>query len=108
MRAIRMVNTGLLEAHRGKGIYSKLLPIIIERVKREGFQIVYGRHRANNNAVLIPKLKAGFVITSFEVSDLFGVLVHLSYFFNESRRKGYDFRVGSKIGADEMKRLFSS
>ena len=72
-----MVNTGILPQHQGKGIYSALLPRILEALQREGFQIVYSRHVATNNQVLVPKLKAGVVITGLEVSDVFGVLVHL-------------------------------
>jgi GNAT superfamily N-acetyltransferase len=69
-----MVNTGLLPPHQGKGIYSALLPRILDLLQHEGFQIVYSRHVATNNQVLVPKLKAGFVITGIEVSDVFGVL----------------------------------
>jgi hypothetical protein len=58
------------------------------------FQIVYSRHVATNNQILIPKVKAGFVITGIEVLDVFGVMVHLSYFFNPLRRKVLDARVG--------------
>ena len=81
-----MVSTAILPQHQGKGIYSALLPRILGVLQREGFQIVYSRHVATNNQVLVPKLKAGFVITGIEVSDVFGVLVHLSYFFNPLRR----------------------
>lgn len=102
-----MVNSALLPLHRNKGVYTSLLPHVLERVKREGFQIVYSRHRANNNPILIPKLKAGFCITGLELSDMFGTLVHLSYFFNQARRSAYDFRVGTRIDTKEMKRLFS-
>ncbi len=99
-----MVNTGILPQHQGKGIYSALLPRILGALQREGFQIVYSRHVATNNQVLVPKLKAGFVITGIEVSDVFGVLVHLSYFFNPLRRKVLDVRVGQARPDAEVKR----
>jgi hypothetical protein len=99
-----MVNTGILPQHQGKGIYSALLPRILSALQREGFQIVYSRHVATNNQVLVPKLKVGFVITGIEVSDVFGVLVHLSYFFNPLRRKVLDVRVGQARPDAEVKR----
>ena len=89
-----MVSTGLLREHRRKGVYTALLPIVLERVKAEGFQVVSSRHNLTNNAVIIPKLKAGFVISGFEVNDMYGTLVQLSYFFNPTRRKMLDVRVG--------------
>ncbi len=89
-----MVSTGILEEHRRKGIYTALLPLVLERVKAEGFQVVASRHNLTNNAVIIPKLKAGFVISGFEVNDMYGSLVQLSYFFNPTRRKMLDVRVG--------------
>ena len=99
-----MVNTGILPEHRGKGIYSALLPWILDALQREGFQIAYSRHVATNNQILVAKLKAGFVITAIEVSDVFGVLVHLSYFFNPLRRKVLDVRVGQARPDAEVKR----
>jgi hypothetical protein len=98
------VNTAILPQHQGKGIYSALLPRILGAVQREGFQIVSSRHVATNNQVLVPKLKAGFVITGVELSDVFGVLVHLSYFFNPIRRKVLDVRVGQARPDAEVKR----
>jgi GNAT superfamily N-acetyltransferase len=99
-----MVNTGILPQHQGKGIYSALLPRILGVLQHEGFQIVSSQHVATNNQVLVPKLKAGFVITGIEVSDVFGVLVQLSYFFNPLRRKVLDVRVGQARPDAEVKR----
>jgi GNAT superfamily N-acetyltransferase len=99
-----MVNTAILPQHQGKGIYSALLPRILSVLQHEGFQIVYSRHVATHNQVLVPKLKAGFVITGVELSDVFGVLVHLSYFFNPIRRKVLDVRVGQARPDAEVKR----
>ena len=67
---------------------------LLERVEKMGFQVVLSRHTTTNNSIIIPKLKAGFVITALEVSDRFGTLVHLSYYFNEKRRKVMLFRAG--------------
>ena len=91
-----MTNTGILEPHRGKGLYTALLPLILERLKTEGFQVIYSRHNATNNAVIVPKLKAGFVISALEMNDRFGTLVHLSYFTNPLRRRMMGVRSGEE------------
>ena len=100
-----MTSAGILVEHQRRGLYSALTPIILETVKKEGFQIVYSRHNLTNNAVIIPKLKAGFVISGFEVDDRFGTLVQLSYYFNPLRRKMLDVRVGQRRPDDEVKKL---
>ena len=100
-----MMNTGILPDHQGRGVYTALLRRILEILKAEGFQVLVSRHVVTNNRVLVPKLKAGFVITHFELSDTFGLLVHLSYFFNPRRRKLLDFRAGQLTLDDELKRI---
>ncbi len=101
-----MVSTGILKEHRRRGIYTALLQVVLERVKAEGFQVVSSRHNLTNNAVIVPKLKAGFVISGFEVNDMYGSLVQLSYFFNPTRRKMLDVRVGQTMPDEEVEMLF--
>jgi acetyltransferase (GNAT) family protein len=98
-----MVNTGIVQSHQGKGLYSALLPRILHILLREGFQIIYSRHTATNNQIIVPKLKAGFLITGLELSDVFGTLVHLSYFVNPIRRKLLDVRSGKAIPDAEIR-----
>jgi ribosomal protein S18 acetylase RimI-like enzyme len=102
-----MVNTGLLPEHQGKGIYTRLLPKILHILREAGFQVVWSRHVATNNQVIVPKLKAGFVITGLEVTEMFGVLVHLSYRFNDLRRHAIDFRMGQARPNDELRKLLA-
>jgi ribosomal protein S18 acetylase RimI-like enzyme len=102
-----MVNTGILPAHQGKGIYTRLLPKILHILREAGFQVVWSRHVATNNQVIVPKLKAGFVITGLEVIEMFGVLVHLSYRFNDLRRHAIDFRMGQSRPNDELRKLLA-
>jgi GNAT superfamily N-acetyltransferase len=63
--------------HRGRGLYSAFLQRVIAAARDSGFRELYSRHRADNNAVLVPKMKAGFLIAGFEVTPRFGLLVHL-------------------------------
>lgn len=101
------VNSAIYADYRGRGLYKKLLNIMLEIVREEGFQIIYSRHAATNSAVIVPKLKSGFVISGFEASDVFGVLVHLTYFTNPLRKKVLDFRCGELRPDDELKRVLN-
>ena len=100
-----MGNTGIFEQYQGLGIYTALLPKLLEVFKEKGFQKVTSRHHASNNAVLVPKLKAGFRISSFEIDERFGVLVHLSYIFNERRLNAYKYRTGELHPNEDIKKF---
>jgi hypothetical protein len=101
-----MCNSAVLKEHRRKGLYTSLMKTSIDILEKEGFQVIYSRHNATNNSVIIPKLKAGFVISSLEMDDVFGVLVHLKYFTNETRRKIMDYRAGQVRPDEQLKKLF--
>lgn len=100
-----MRNSAILPAHRRQGLYTALMNEVIEQVKAWGYQMILSRHVTTNNSIIIPKLKAGFVITAIEVSDRFGTLVHLSYFFNETRQKVMKFRSGDLKPDDQIKEV---
>lgn len=99
-----MRNSAVLPEHRKKGLYTALLNETLQILQSKGFQKIYSRHSSTNNDVIIPKLKAGFKITSLEVSDMFGVLVHLTYFSSELRRKMLVYRVGDIKPDNEIKK----
>ena len=80
-----MLKTALDPAHRGKGLYSRMLQLVIEHARAEGFQLITSKHRVSNNAVIIPKLKAGFLITSMTVDERFGTVVYLTKYLHPQR-----------------------
>ncbi len=98
-----MVCSAVIEEHRRQGLYSALLDAVVAQVAEQGFQIIYSTHCATNNAVIIPKLKAGFVIAKLELSDMFGVVVNLHYYTNPLRRRVMDYRSGLCIPDEEMR-----
>ena len=100
-----MVNSAIYPEHRGQGLYSAMLQVLMELVREAGFQVVFSRHQATNNAVLVPKLKAGFVLTGFELHDAHGVVVTLSWYTNPARRKLLDFRAGRLRPDPELQAL---
>jgi ribosomal protein S18 acetylase RimI-like enzyme len=90
-----MVNSAVFPEYRNRGVYTKLLEMIIEKAAEEGFQIVSSFHHASNNAIIIPKLKAGFKIVGMKINPRFGTLVELHYFTNEKVGQILDYRTGS-------------
>jgi GNAT superfamily N-acetyltransferase len=101
-----MCNSGVLKEHRRKGLYSQLLQETLKIASEEGFQIISSRHCATNNPVIIPKLKAGFVISGMELSDQFGTLVNLHYYINSKRREILDYRCGESSPNQQIRDLF--
>lgn len=99
-----MCNSAVLSKYRRKGIYTKLLSETLNTLKKVGFQTVTSRHSMTNNSVIIPKLKADFVISKFELDDSFGTLVHLRYDFNLLRRKVLNYRSGNLAPDEEVKK----
>lgn len=92
-----MQNSAILEKFRNQGLYSEMLKAVQERLHSEGFQVLTSNHHPNNAAVLIPKLKAGFVISGMQMHERFKFLIELKYFFNEERRKIYDKNIGLEV-----------
>ncbi len=101
-----MVNSAILKEHRGKGLYRLLVNQCIETLSSKGFQLIYSRHCATNNAVIIPKLKIGFVISKMEIDDRFGILIHLHFYTNSDRRKIMDYRSGQVRPDKTIRNLF--
>lgn len=101
-----MCNSAILPEFRRKGLYTLLLNEMLRKTTDLGFLEIGSRHLPQNNAVIIPKLKAGFIITGMNVSDLWGTLVYLTYFPNPTRRKVLAYRNGYQPD-DEVKNLLS-
>ncbi len=100
-----MRNSGVLPEYQGQGLYTAILKPILGLLTDVGFQIISSKHTATNNRVIVPKLKAGFVITGLEISDLFGTLVRLEYFTNPIRREVIDYRCGQSLPSPNLRPL---
>jgi hypothetical protein len=101
-----MVNSAVLKEHRRRGLYGLLVQRSIETLSQKGFQLIYSRHCTTNNAVIIPKLKAGFIISKMEIDDKFGVLIHLHFYTNLKRRQIMDYRSGQSKPSARTKEVF--
>jgi RimJ/RimL family protein N-acetyltransferase len=89
-----MCNTALDPAHRGKGLYTRILRIVLDYAHMNGFQVVTSKHYASNNAVIVPKLKAGFIITGMALDEKYGLMVHLTKYLHPEREKLAINRIG--------------
>ena len=88
-----MRNSAIDPAHRRRGIYSALLDLIVGYAREHGYQRIASTHSATNNAILIPKLQAGFVISGLNVDEKYGVMVHLVHHLYQQRRSIFERRV---------------
>jgi ribosomal protein S18 acetylase RimI-like enzyme len=87
-----MINSGVAAAERRRGIYSELARLVLEHARSRGCVAVLSRHSANNNPVIVAKLKLGFFVSGFEYSEVYGPLVRLTYLVGELRRTLYAAR----------------
>ncbi len=101
-----MCNSAIFEEHRKKGLYTCLMKEMLKRARSRGFAKIYSRHITTNNDILIAKLKQGFKITNFELSESFGTMVHLTYFPTKIKNDILDFRAGYKRPNKKMKKIF--
>ncbi len=101
-----IANSATLPEYRRKGLYTLMLNKMLEEAILHGFQLIYSRHCATNNSIIIPKLKKGFIISKMEVDDIFGVLIHLHFYVNKTRRAIMDYRCGQQKPNIEIKKLF--
>ena len=85
-----MDETGILPAYRGRGIYSAFLSRYLVYLRDLGYERVVSYHAPNNRAVLIAKLRAGFVITGMRMRADSGASVQLTYFTHDDRRHAFD------------------
>lgn len=91
-----MYNSAVFPEYRRQKLYTELMNRVVEKAFTEGFQEINSRHITDNNAVLIPKLKAGFVIKGFEINPRFGILVNLVLYKNPAILEIHHKRTGFK------------
>lgn len=89
-----MRNAAVYPEYRRRGVYGAMLRQVMDKAVSLGFQRIWSRHLASNNAVIIPKLKAGFVFSAMEISEKYGIMVQLSFFPNPRRHEAMRYRTG--------------
>lgn len=71
-------NSGVESDCRRRGVYSRLVAAMEKEARALGCVRIESHHRAANTAVLIAKLRLGYMIVGTEFSNEMGVLVKLS------------------------------
>lgn len=89
-----MCNSAIAQEHRGKGLYTAMLQHVLTMANEQGFQLVTSKHYASNNAVIVPKLKAGFIITGMALDEKYGLMVHLTKYLHPERERIAINRIG--------------
>ena len=82
-----MANSGVVHAHRRRGIYSRLLRSVREYAVSEGAVAMRSQHSVLNNPVIIAKLRSGFHIAGISQSAQMGTLVELICHLNPQRHE---------------------
>lgn len=90
-----VMTSGVTPSERRNGVYSMLVRGVLDYAASQGYVKVNSAHAASNAAVLIAKLKLGFVVSGFEYDEFGGPTVVLTYMVNEKRRQLYDARARS-------------
>jgi len=85
------------EAYRRQGVYTRLMREVEAAVRARGGLAISSQHVATNNAVLIAKLRLGYVIVGTEYSEQMGLLVRLVLNLNPARAALYAQRVGMLV-----------
>jgi RimJ/RimL family protein N-acetyltransferase len=90
---------GLIPAYRGRGIYQAFMRTLIAYLTEVGYERVTVLTHANNRAMLIANLKAGFSIVGMEIRESTGAMVKLAYLLHADRRE--DFVQAFRLTRDE-------
>lgn len=88
-----MANSGVLPAHRRRGIYTSLLDAIRKYALAQGASCICSRHSVVNNPVMIAKLRAGFHVSGLSHSAQMGTLVELTLHLSDAREALFRQRV---------------
>jgi ribosomal protein S18 acetylase RimI-like enzyme len=98
---LEMVNSGVAAGFRRRGIYTRLVGLVLEHAKAQGLSTVTSRHTPENLAVLVAKLKLGFLVSGYEYSEVYGPLVRLTYRMHPLRLELYRSRAMPLRPADD-------
>ena len=102
--SLRLLNTALVPDARGRGLYAAFLEALLPAARAAGFSGLVSRHRADHNALLIPKLRAGFVLAGLRVDPRFGLQAELVCPFSADRRAMLAYRTGSRAWDERLAR----
>ncbi|MEM7034985.1 MAG: GNAT family N-acetyltransferase [Chloroflexota bacterium] len=84
-----MLWTGILPAYQNQGIYSAFLRHFLDYLKTLGYVRVTSNHMVNNRAVLVAKLKAGFIVTGMSLDERLGAVLWLTHYLEADTENAF-------------------
>lgn len=84
-----MAYSRVVRSQQRRGLYTALLHALLPYLGALGYERVTSNHMVTNRAVLIAKLKAGFVISGMVLDERYGAQVSLTYLCHTDRRTGF-------------------
>jgi hypothetical protein len=84
-----MANSGVVAAHRRKGVYAALLESVCAHALSQGAVALRSQHSVLNNTIIVAKLRYGFHISGLSQSAQMGTLVELTCHFSDLRQEMY-------------------
>ena len=84
-----MSNSAIRPAYQRRGLYSRYLTHFMAYLTELGYERITSSHQPNNRAILIAKLKAGFVISGTILDERWSAQVQMTYHTQADRRKGF-------------------
>lgn len=97
-RVFYMANSGVVAAHRRKGVYTALLSAVRDHAVSQGVVTLRSQHSVLNNAVIITKLRFGFHVSGLSQSAQMGTLVELSHHLSPARQALFSDRAIPFVG----------
>lgn len=82
-----MQNSAVLPAFQRQGLYSAMLAGMLRYLRALGYEEVTSHHLPDNNAILVPKLKAGFLVDGIKVDQRHGWLLCLRKSLHSDRER---------------------
>lgn len=89
-----MRNSAVEPNYRRIGVYSALMGRLETYLSEQGVIVIESRHHAANNAVIIAKLKRGFMIHGMDVDIQFGTVVLLRKYLRDAPKELFEKRTG--------------
>jgi GNAT superfamily N-acetyltransferase len=98
-RVFYVANSGVLAAHRRRGIYSALQNAMRAHAQASGAVALRSQHSVMNNAVIIAKLRAGYHVSGLSQSAQMGSLLELTLHLSDGRETLYRERTLPYVAA---------
>lgn len=92
-----MRNTGIIPKYQNRGLYGVFLKAFTAYLGELGYERISSQHKPTNKSILILKLKQGFVIGGFEMTENWGALVKMIKIIPNDRRESFYRQFGDMV-----------